>query len=105
MPTVFAHSRTRSAICRLNKSRHQTKSCLFVSLQLEELTVGAGSASNDWAITGPPIGISGLPDGWAALRRLRRLALRGHNMLRCLPDWLLKRVSKFGCLTKCADPE
>lgn len=59
-------------------------------LQLEELTVGTGTAANDWAMVGPPVGIVSLPDSWAALQRLRHLALRGHNMLRSLPEWLAK---------------
>ena len=65
------------------------------TLQLEELAVGECSAFNDWELVGvimPPVGIPSLPEGWAALRRLRRLALRGHNILRTLPDWLARSV-------------
>ena len=36
------------------------------------------------------VGVHLLPDAWSRLRRLRRLALRGHNLLRSLPDWLAK---------------
>jgi hypothetical protein len=64
-------------------------------LQLEELAVGECSAFSDWELIGaiiPPVGIPSLPEGWAALRRLRRLALRGHNILRTLPDWLARSV-------------
>lgn len=65
------------------------------TLQLEELAVGECSALSDWELVGalmPPVGIPSLPEGWAALRRLRRLALRGHNILRTLPDWLARSV-------------
>ena len=74
------------------------------TLQLEELAVGECSAFSDWELIGaiiPPVGIPSLPVGWAALRRLRRLALRGHNILRTLPDWLARSALVVAAETCC----
>jgi hypothetical protein len=71
------------------------------TVQLEELAVSECSAINEWGLVGailPPIGIPALPEGWAALRKLKRLALRGHNILRTLPDWLAKSVASCSLL-------
>jgi hypothetical protein len=65
--------------------------------------VGECSAFSDWELIGaiiPPVGIPSLPEGWAALRRLRRLALRGHNILRTLPDWLARSGFVLVCCCK-----
>ncbi len=69
----------------------ETSSCM--PAQLEELTLGVAPSTNEWGLIGPVAmtyssATHTLPETWAGLQRLRRMALRGHTLLRALPDWL-----------------
>ena len=64
---------------------------------LEELAVSVEDNLGSWAV-----GLDSVPESWRALKKLRKLELRGHVQLAALPRWLseleqLEELDLSGC--------
>ncbi|KAK9784699.1 hypothetical protein WJX73_004775 [Symbiochloris irregularis] len=74
-------------VLRLEELRCRIDQCSLAELanltQLEELSVTAEDSEHAWLV-----GMDAVPKQWAALKRLRKLELRGHRLLITLPGFL-----------------